>query len=346
MGFHVRLDDESQRLVEFVSTDPSKLLGKVYAAYILFLIGVPDEVELKWLLDHAKALDSLTGADIAYAVFAERFNVKLKTDEFNLAPDRPPANVGQASVENINTPRGVRRLVKDGTFGMVVDGDELTAITYGTDRVARELGILDKLPCMVVIDAVPRKDLCVISLDEDITKKLIPLLRKSIAKFSSEKGDKTIRGYAEQIIGMQDLIAQENRRSEELQQGIRAATYKIDSLLAAMKSGAAVDSPHLQSVLHKRVNDRQALCEALERFPEDRTKRISEIDSELESLLREYWRHPDLLFSVIIEKHVRSLGLQSKLSAAKTQTLGYIGALLKPEILLKIWGGIQGQPEH
>ena len=65
MGFHVRLDDDSKKIVDLVSTDPSKVLGKLYAAYMLFLVAEPDQAELKWLLDNAKALDSLTGDDIA-----------------------------------------------------------------------------------------------------------------------------------------------------------------------------------------------------------------------------------------------------------------------------------------
>jgi hypothetical protein len=59
MGFHVGLDDDSSKLVQLVSTDPSKVLGQLYAAYMLFLVGETDQAELKWLLDNAKALDSL-----------------------------------------------------------------------------------------------------------------------------------------------------------------------------------------------------------------------------------------------------------------------------------------------
>jgi hypothetical protein len=38
--------------------------------------------------------------------------------------------------------RGVTRLVKNGAFGIVKDGDKLTAIPCGTDQVAGELGII------------------------------------------------------------------------------------------------------------------------------------------------------------------------------------------------------------
>jgi hypothetical protein len=336
MGFHVRLDDDSRKLVEFVSTDPSKLLGKLYAAYMLFLVAEPDQAELKWLLDNAKALDSLTGDDIAYAVFAERFKIKLETDEYNpAAPGRRPRNVGQASVADINTPRGVTRLVKDGTFGMVVDGDELTAITYGTDRVARDLGIIDKLPCLVVIDAVPSEDLCVIHLDEQLTGSLMQLLRKSIAQFSVDGGSKKLKAWAEEIIRLQDLIASENAKAEKLQKEIDAKTFRISQMTKAIASGSAQDSPQVRDALQKFIDDRQALQDELERFPQTRDERLGEIDQDLEDLLIEYQRHTDLRFSTIFKQQVRGLGLHSKLAAGKATTMGYIGSFLKPDTLLK-----------
>jgi len=338
MGFHVRLDDDSTKLVELVSTDPSKVLGKLYSAYMLFLVGEPDQSELKWLLNNAKALDSLTGDDIAYAVFAERFKVRLETGEFNAAGGRRPTNVGEASVADINTPRGVTRLVKNGTFGMVVGGDELTAITYGTDRVARGLGIIDKLPCMVVVDAVPAEDLCVIHLDEQLTGSLMQLLRKSIAEFSSDEGSKKVKSWAEKIIRLQDLIISESAKADRLQKDIDAKTFRIAQMKKAIASGSAQDTPQFRDAQQKFTDDRHALQDELERFPQTRDQRLGEIDQELEELLIEYQRHAHLHFSTIFKKQVRALGLHSKLAAGRATTMGYIGSFLKPDILLKVWG--------
>src|SRR5437870_5489894 len=127
MGFHVSVDDESERLIQLVRSDPSKVFGRLYSAYLLFLIGAPDEAELRWLLENAKALDSLTGQHLAYAVFAKQFKIKLRTHA--MASDRPPRNVGQVRTKSAIESKSVTRLVKAGEFGMVVDGDEVTAIT-------------------------------------------------------------------------------------------------------------------------------------------------------------------------------------------------------------------------
>lgn len=346
MGFHVGLDDDSSKLVQLVSTDPSKVLGQLYAAYMLFLVGETDQAELKWLLDNAKALDSLTGDDLAYAVFAQRFTVKIKTGEFNVAPARRPRNVGKASVADINTPRGVRRLIKDGAFGMVVDGDELTAITYGTDRVARELGIIDKLPCLVVIDAVPAEDLCVIQLDEQLTGSLMKLLRQSIAQFSVDDGSKKVTAWAGKIIRLQDLIAVENAREEELRKELDAKTFRIKKLKEALIDGSAEEIPPVGKALEKLLERQKALQSELERFPEVRDERLGEIDRDLGALLIEYQRHSHLHFSTILKKQVRALGLQSKIAASKATAMGYIGSFLKPDILLKVWGFMNPSGMH
>jgi hypothetical protein len=337
VGFHVRLDDDSKKIVDLVSTDPSKVLGKLYAAYMLFLVAEPDQAELKWLLDNAKALDSLTGDDIAYAVFAERFKVRLETGEHR---PRPPKNVGEASVADITSPFGVTRLVKNGAFGMVVDGDEVTAITYGTDRVARELGIIDKLPCMVVIDAVPSEELCVIQLDEQITGSLMQLLRKSIAQFSADEGSKKVKALARDIIRLQDRISAEDATGAKIHKSIEEKTSKIEKLEKAMARGGAQANLRVQQTLQKSTSDRQVLQDQLEEFAKKRDERLGAIDQDLEELLIQYQRDADLHFSTIFKKQVKALGLNSKLAAGKASTLGYLGSFLKPDVLLKVWGFI------
>lgn len=335
MGFHVGIDGESERLIDLVTTDPSKVLGKLYSAYMLFLVGEPDEAELKWLLNNAKALDSLTGDYIAYAVFAETFKVKLRT---NWAPvDRAAKTIGKISIDELDKRHSVRRLVKDGTFGMVVDGDELTAITYGTDRVARALGILDKLPCLVVVDAVPQADICIIHLDADVTSVLMPLLRKAIARFSDDGGDKTIKNFAEQIIQLQDKIAAEHQKVDRLQRQVDRMTHKIEKLKGAIEYGRAADRPHMEGILQTRGQERQQLIEDLERLPGTLAEGIERLETDFDTVLRRYRLHQELLFSNILQKEVGSLGLQSKLTAGKTATLSFFGSLLKPDILLKLW---------
>jgi len=337
VGFHVRLDDESNQLIRLVQSDPSKAFGRLYSAYMLFLIGERDESELKWLLDNAKALDSLTGRHIAYAVFAKQFKVKLRTHSSE--SDRAPRTVGQIGLGEIQASQNVTRLVKDGSFGMVVDGDEITAITYGTDMVARELGLLQKLPCLVIVDAIPAKRLCVITLDEGVTSSLMGLLRKAIAEFQASGGDTTIRDDAEHLLEIQKSISSENNRGDSLRGELKRAKETIDKLKAKLEGGASTASvSYLEQILQKRQSDIQGYIAELEKLPQTSPERLAALDAELRDAAREHRRHEDLLFSRVFERHVRALGLQTRMDAAKANTLGYIGNVLKPEFLIKVWG--------
>lgn len=337
MGFHVRLDEQSEELVRLVQSDPSTVFGRLYSAYMLFLIGERDENELKWLLDNAKALDSLTGRHVAYAVFAKEFKVRLRTH--SLATDRSPTVVGRIGIGDLQSTHDVTRLVKDGRFGMVVDGDEITAITYGTDLVARELGLIDRLPCVVIVDAVPAKSLCVVKLDREVTASLMILLRKSIAKFQASEGDTTIRRDAELLLEVQRSIAAENVRDATLRTEVSRATQTIDKLKSKLKSGrSTADASYLEQILEKREKELAERVAELAALPQTSSKRLVELEDQLQAATLEHSRHQDLLFSRILVRQVRALGLQSKLGAAKESTLSYVGSLLKPEFLLKVWG--------
>src|SRR4051794_2560581 len=98
MGFRIELDKKSDELVRLVQSDPSRVFGRLYSAYMLFLIGEPDQNELKWLLDHAKSLDSLTGDHIAYAVFAKQFQIRLRTYRPDETSRRSPMVLGELNL--------------------------------------------------------------------------------------------------------------------------------------------------------------------------------------------------------------------------------------------------------
>jgi hypothetical protein len=331
MGFHVDLDDNSRRIVDLVKSDPGKILGKPYAAYMLFLITEHDQAELKWLLDNAKSLDSLTGDDIAYAVFAQRFNVRLRINE---PATRKPKHLGNAEVANMDTPSGVTRLVNSGKFGMVMDGDEFTAITYATDKIASELQITDKLPCMVIVDAVPAEEPCIIKLDEQITGSLIQLLRKSIARFSADEGSKKVKAWARVILSLQDRIAREDAAGEKIRKTIGQKTVRIEKLEEAKTHGQA--NLRLDQTLQKAMADRDALQARLAEFAANRDECLAAVDDELYEVLGQYKRHSELHFSAIFSQQVRELGLNSKLAAGKATALGYLGSFLKPDTIMKI----------
>lgn len=316
MGFHITIDDESERLIRLIRADPSQLFRHLYSAYILFLVGERDVDELKWLLDHAKALDSLTGQHVAYAVFAKRFNVRLQTHRS--PDDRTAQNVGEVTASEVSN---VTRLVKEGRFGVVVDGDEVTAITYGTDIIARELGLIDRLPCIVLVDAVPSDKLSVIVLDSDVTQSLMALLHKAIGRFAETGGDLTIRGDAERLLQLQHDIEDEKQRGASLQAALESAGRTIARLRDKIASGRAMATlTYLESILTEREAHRQSLISQLDSLPEEQPARLRQLEQDLVEALKEHARHNHLRFSHLFEEEVRAMGLDSKIRSAKAET--------------------------
>src|SRR5688572_28021152 len=80
MGFHVRIDESSQQLLNLLSVEPAHVFGRLYSAYLIFLATEHDKAQLDWLVSNAAALDSLTGRHLAYAVFAKSFPIRLRSD--------------------------------------------------------------------------------------------------------------------------------------------------------------------------------------------------------------------------------------------------------------------------
>jgi hypothetical protein len=181
MGFHVRLKEDDERLLRFLKTSPSDVFGRPYAGYLFFLIGGADTVALEWLRKHLVALDSLTGEFVAFALFADKVPVQL--DVAFGGVERHEAFLGDVpftDVERIDT------YVKHGKLGFVANGDHLNAVTYATDRVARAFGVLDRLPCLVVLDAFPSDDVDVIDLRDDEMTKLLEMLRIAVHRLYTE----------------------------------------------------------------------------------------------------------------------------------------------------------------
>ena len=67
-------------------------------------------------------------------------------------------------LDQLRKAKSVTSFVNSGNVGWVMDGDEINAITYGTDEVARYFGVVDALPCLLVMDAVPKQSFELLSL--------------------------------------------------------------------------------------------------------------------------------------------------------------------------------------
>lgn len=189
MGFHVTLGRDDYQLLDVIRLNPEEVFGRPYAGYLLFLVGGADAEALDWLKTHLVALDSLTGDHIAFAVFAEKVPIQLGIP-FNPQFQRPKRFLGEVPIAAV---RRIDSYIKSGNLGLVADGDHLNAMTYATDRVARAFGVLEHLPCLLVLDAFASDDVDVVEMDDMQLGQLIPLLRSATHRLIEDARFSTFR---------------------------------------------------------------------------------------------------------------------------------------------------------
>lgn len=339
MGFHIRFDKKSSQLVQLVTKNPSQAFGRVYSAYVLFLLGERDQSELNWLLDSAMALDSLTDEEIAYCVFAKEFNVTLKTrrDPSFEVTSHHRKSLGKYPFEEFPDEWAVSRLVKNGKFGRVMDGDEITAVTYGTDMVARELGLIGQLPCIVVIDALPSSTAFVLTLDAETTPKLLSILRSAIAEFRASGGSAASHAIGTRLVELQEEAQQESLRDTRLRAETAALSEKISKLeVLITKPQKPEHLAQMENALESYRRRNTDLTAELNELSRTHQQRNSENELRLQKLRKEFEHDETRSFSRILDRHVRKNGLERKLRAAKATSMSYLGNLFKPDFLLKI----------
>jgi hypothetical protein len=344
MGYHVRIDEQSQALLEKLTLEPGKVFGRPYSGYLLFLVTQHDRQQLDWVVGNAAGLDSLTGQYLAYAVFAKSFPIKFRTDasrgivENMLGERATQASKNEIPPELLKRPREVARLVENGAFGVVLDGDELTAITYGTDLVARELGLLDKLPCLVVLDAVPAQSPQVIPLTPQLLPKLIHHLRGALKRFYAVDGHTTILRDAGEIIKLQGCIDAELTRDATLRKRVADLQKKLVQLKQKAMSGSSTKDPLFFKDLAERQEADLALYERdLLAFPKDHPAKLAELESELAKAMALHQTHRHKTFSHCLSAELREAGLLEGVNVAKSQSMSFLSSIFKPDTLLKLW---------
>jgi hypothetical protein len=212
MGFRIEIDKNTQRLLGKLRTSPIEIFEKAYAGYLLFLFGGADENVLTWFSRHVVALDSLTGEHVAFVIFASQVPIKLRTGEKKGETRR----LGQVELSSSIDQMQISRLVKSGQYGYVYDGDEIVAITYATDAMARAFGVVNELPCLLILDGLPRKDVQVVHLSQQTVEDLIPTLRKAIHSLEQHPSLHRYLSILERIAKLQKDRASQTRRLEEL----------------------------------------------------------------------------------------------------------------------------------
>jgi hypothetical protein len=162
------------------------IFERPYAGYLLFLFGNADEDIATWFARNLVALDSLTGSNLAGLVFAERVKIHVQVGTTRDQLALPDLREKEVILEKINRIVEVERLVSRTGEVLYRPEEELTALTYGADAVATDLGIQADLPCIAILDALPTEDIGVLRLRDYEPKEIIHLLRELAAKFSEQ----------------------------------------------------------------------------------------------------------------------------------------------------------------
>ncbi|WP_328442773.1 hypothetical protein [Amycolatopsis sp. NBC_00438] len=168
MGYRMMCSGDD--LVNFLRAEPEKMLGAPHAVHMVALCTVVDEKALEWLLRYEMALDSLTGPIASFLIFYNEKHLRRgRTWYVDTAPPEPAARPYVAGASN-----------------SIVDLTQ--SMTYASDAVARKLGIIDRLPCIVIFDDPAGRECFVLPLDGDLDDTLDDLRTLLSLYYEGEKG--------------------------------------------------------------------------------------------------------------------------------------------------------------
>lgn len=257
MGFHVQLEGGAGALLRKLKTTPAVVFDRPYKGYLLFLAGAADQDACQWIASNTFQLDSLTGRDIAFAVFARRFAMRLRVPSYGSnSGARWPTLLGEISPENlVDGAWTVERLVKSGRWGWVINGDELAAVTYAVDDIAKNLGVLDKLPCVIVLDAIPQSRINVIHLTPVMRESFIDLLRKSMAKLSRVEGYDRLDHNVQRLLRIYAAIEPAKHRRAAVERVLKSA----ESALGQIEARGPVSPAEIDEISGRLVEATNAL---------------------------------------------------------------------------------------
>lgn len=177
MGYSISVDADSISFIRKLRHQPDELFGRRYSGYILFLIGSGDTEVFEWLQKNIWNLDSLTGEDVAYCVFSQPYRIRFL--EEHKSEKRGDEDIRTLLLKDLRSKR-VAHYVRDID---IISDEEAIAITYGTDIVARMFDVTNQLPCIIVLDAVPKRDFLTLPLKNGDLQNLLPTFRESVHNF-------------------------------------------------------------------------------------------------------------------------------------------------------------------
>jgi hypothetical protein len=341
LGFKIKIETEDDEFFSHLRKQPSGVFNVERRGYILFLAGEHDSRQIEWLKNNSTIMDSLTGTDIAFSIFAQ--NIRRETKIWiprEYSADRAPKKLGDLLVDVndfSNFKSEVTKLVKGKHLS---SGDELTAITYGTDIAARELNLIADLPCVVIMDPIPNESFHVYPMNEILLDNFVKILRSSIQEISENKDKYEPFKILESIEKIQNKIREENKREEKLELEIKSMEKRIarlritlENIVLGKKEGDYVSHDVIRTTLIQNVDLKR---NELAFFEKTHTVTLQKLTACLEEEIRKLHDNKINWFSSIFLKNARKYGVKSKLRKAGDIFISHLKPWFKPSAIMKI----------
>jgi hypothetical protein len=175
--------------------------------------------------------------------------------------------------------------------------EEITAITYGSDNVARSLGVETDLPCIAILNAIPTGKVDILKLKNDDVTDVISLLRELVRNFNRQERYRRFLDLIQSIhdshvridaLGGQRCQAQ--RQLLEVVKALRPAALWVDEAIAELsRTRSRLDhlaenpdvntTERLSGLIEKHVRPYLGYVEQLE---------IDEMQSRLHAVRQEF----------------------------------------------------------
>jgi hypothetical protein len=261
MGFHVICSGAD--LLRQLRRQPELLLGAPYAFYVFILATTIDDKVLTWLHKYEMQLDSLFGPYGAFFVFYNEARLQAKPFPKVYHPEEPlspnnrlveiPVEPAAFASGSWQIDEAVRYNPKAYTNKKIL----VTCMTYESDAVARELGLVDKLPCMVFFDDPASKEYFYLSLD-DPNRGTVVELRKLLSSVLEDKANSNylamLRSWHEAHDELQQVKSERLKRLTNKLSNPDYVYVELNRALDLLKQGKTKSFRSCINVMASRAN--------------------------------------------------------------------------------------------
>ena len=235
--FEVRIVNSADPALRLLCSSSHDLFKQPFTGYALLLFGAADEGVADWFARSLISIDSLTGEDFACFIFAKRAHVRASITRYKTTRPFGGARVDDTGAYELGTVErsySHRPLVEEATSRWRLSDEDIAVTTYEVDRIAHELGVTDKLPCIVFFDAVlsgtPRLEdvnshrLAVLPIQDKPGAEVIRFLRRAIHRLRSS-GD-----YSRYLAALREFVEYERQTSDQILHHVSPARHEIKEL--------------------------------------------------------------------------------------------------------------------